>query len=209
MWSSRSRLCRQADRREEKGATVTQLFVIERDFTGYSEAEVNAAAFRAKVCAMYFERMRWVRSFYDEVTQQSRCLYEALSANDVQLHARASVVSCEQVSPVEELFPSDVVDLDDARFAPLRDESEGSSLWLSRVSLPASAPVELVAEAVLAVPLLVRAYLDREAEELMLVFKAHSRPELSLPVGLQAIDLRVVSEVLPTDIEPADELVMA
>jgi hypothetical protein len=81
------------------------LYSIRRDVPGATREDVDASAFRAVVCAYEYEGLRWIRSFWDEHKEQILCLYEALSPEQLEDHARRSRIPCDEVREVEELTP--------------------------------------------------------------------------------------------------------
>jgi Protein of unknown function (DUF4242) len=87
---------------------MARLWMIERDFTGSSDDELEAAGLRAKLCATWYPEMEWVRSFYDREAQRTLCYYWADSEEDIRTHAASSGIPCGRVTPVEEILPTDL-----------------------------------------------------------------------------------------------------
>jgi hypothetical protein len=191
------------------------LYTIERDFTGYSEEQVAATGFRSLLCISFFPGMRWIRSFYDPRTQQSRCFYEAGLPGDLRHHAFSMAIPLSEVRPVVEIRrdglggivvgePSDVSDS--------RDPSGLPKVWAARLltgGLSEAAVAEKFHEAARVLNgAWVRAYFDHEIEEVYAVFQAASESEIEAQV--ERIDLSVresfaVAEVLPADFRELPE----
>lgn len=87
---------------------MAQLWMIERDVTGWSDADLEAAAIRAKICAVWYPNMEWIRSFYDREVGRTLCFYRAETEEDIRTHSRASGIPCDRITPVEEILPSDL-----------------------------------------------------------------------------------------------------
>ena len=84
------------------------LFLIERDCSGWDDAELDASSIRAQICAGWYDGMTWIRSYYDDSTQQSYCLCEAASKEDIERHARFAGLPCGDISAVRILEPQDL-----------------------------------------------------------------------------------------------------
>jgi hypothetical protein len=190
---------------------VAQLYTIERDLSGYSADDLNAAGFRAKVCTGYFLGMRWVRSFIDEQTLDTRCFYEAGSADDIRKHSYATMVPCDNVRPVTEVCVSPeglkIGTLGD--YEPLRDDSGRFRLWVGRHRIREGD--ELFDALKDAAPAndgtWVRSFIDLEGAEVYSVFRALTGKEAALAasrIDLPLIDLGVKKEILPLDVEAPD-----
>lgn len=186
------------------------LYMIERDFTGYTEEQINAAAFRALLCISFFDGMRWLRSFYDPVSQQSRCFYEAPSAGDVRHHGFSMAIPVGDVRPVVEIRRegSDGIAVGEPNDASdSRDPSGLIPPWVARLETNRLGQVDL-AEKFAKVARRpdgrwVRAYIDHELREVFAVYQAVE--ESDVIEEIRQIDLTVrnvfrVSEVLPSDV---------
>jgi hypothetical protein len=185
------------------------LYTIERDFTGFSDEDLNAAAFRALLCLSFFRGLDWVRSFYDPATEQGRCFYEASAANDLKHHAETMAIPIGEVRPVIEVRPVGPgrVELGEPVDKADRRGAGNPTAWIARLDL-AALDNEDVAERFEAIsqgpkPAWERAYIDRDIGELFAVFRTvprreaeHRLEKLALPVK----DLREMTEVLPSDI---------
>jgi hypothetical protein len=81
------------------------LYKIRRRVGEMSQDEMDAAAFRAIVCAPQFPGLKWHRSFWDREAGLVDCLYEAEDQAQIEEHARVSRIPCDEVRPVDELIP--------------------------------------------------------------------------------------------------------
>ena len=52
--------------------------------------------------------MRWVRSYLNLEPGHSTCVYEALTANDIERHSAMAKLPCDSVRLVEEVIPDAV-----------------------------------------------------------------------------------------------------
>ncbi len=81
------------------------LYTIRRNIGEISREELDAASFRAIVCAPQFPGLKWVRSFWDQAGGHVDCLYEATDPRQLEEHARVSRIPCDEVREVSELLP--------------------------------------------------------------------------------------------------------
>lgn len=81
------------------------LYRIRRDVGQLSQEEMDAAAFRAIVCAPQFPGLKWIRSYWDRETGRLDCIYEAANATQIEEHAATARIPCDQVRPVDEVMP--------------------------------------------------------------------------------------------------------
>lgn len=81
------------------------MFAIRRNVVGLSDEEIDAAGYRAVVCAIEYDGLRWLRSIYDRERGQLLCLYEARSEAEIREHALRSRIPCDEVREVEEILP--------------------------------------------------------------------------------------------------------
>lgn len=81
------------------------LYAILRNMAGLSDEEIDAAGYRAVICAIEYDGLRWVRSFLDRQREMMTCLYEASNEDQVREHSRRSRISCDEVREVEEVLP--------------------------------------------------------------------------------------------------------
>lgn len=81
------------------------LYRIRRDVGEISAEDMDAAAFRAIVCAPQFPGVKWHRSFWDKEAGFIECFYEANEVRDLEAHAKASRIPCDDVREVTELLP--------------------------------------------------------------------------------------------------------
>jgi hypothetical protein len=80
---------------------------IRRNVPGLGQEDIDAAAFRALVCATEFENLRWVRSYWDRDAGAIFCIYEAASRELVIEHARRARIPCDEVYEVQVVLPGD------------------------------------------------------------------------------------------------------
>ena len=81
------------------------LYRIRRDVGEISNEDMDAAAFRAILCAPQFPGVKWHRSFWDKEAGRIDCIYEANNVNDLEAHAKASRIPCDAVIEVTGLLP--------------------------------------------------------------------------------------------------------
>lgn len=81
------------------------LFQIVRNVPGETVEGMDAAVFRAIVCAVEFNDLVWVRSFWDQPTGVITCYYEAPDEQTIREHASRSRIPCDRVTEVRELVP--------------------------------------------------------------------------------------------------------
>ncbi len=117
---------------------MTQLWMIERDVTGWSDEEVEAAGIRAKICAPWYPNMEWVRSYFDREGARTVCFYRAESEGDIRTHALFSGIPCDTVVPVEEVLPSDLEDPTPELAADLRHAFESAEALQPAAPSPSS-----------------------------------------------------------------------
>jgi uncharacterized membrane protein len=86
------------------------LYQIRRNVPGAGREDVDAAAFRALVCAIEFPGLEWVESYWDSGRGVITCIYEAESREQVEAHARRSRIACDEVREVEVIRPDDYVE---------------------------------------------------------------------------------------------------
>lgn len=86
------------------------LWLIERDMTGWSREQRDAAGIQAKMCVLWYQEMSWLRSYFNEETGWMTCIYAARSAEDIRAHARAAGIPCNAIHPVDEVLPEQVED---------------------------------------------------------------------------------------------------
>ncbi len=81
------------------------LFCVRRHFPGASERDLDAAASRSLSCVVWFDGMRWLRSYWDAASEETLCIYEARSKGDIVAHAERSQIPCNEISEVTEILP--------------------------------------------------------------------------------------------------------
>ena len=85
------------------------LYQIRRMVPGSTPEDIDAAGFRALVCAADFEGLRWVVSHWDQAREEVQCIYEARNAADIVEHSRRSSIPCDEVREVVAIRPEDLV----------------------------------------------------------------------------------------------------
>jgi hypothetical protein len=85
------------------------LYRIRREVGDISQEEMDAAAFRAILCAPQFPGMRWHRSYWDRDAGRIDCVYEAHTLRDVEEHARVARIPCDEIRVVDEIVPDTYV----------------------------------------------------------------------------------------------------
>jgi len=86
------------------------VFAIRRIVGPMSQEDVDAAVFRANLCALEYPGLKWQRSYWDVERGEIRCYYEARSANDIEEHSHRSAVPCDEVVEVSVLAPEAYAD---------------------------------------------------------------------------------------------------
>ena len=82
------------------------LYLIQRDVSGWSEADLDSAGIRSKICTRWYEGMRWVHSYYDRARGLTFCIYEAAREDDLRIHAAHAGIPCDVITEVELIDPS-------------------------------------------------------------------------------------------------------
>jgi hypothetical protein len=81
------------------------LYSIRRNIGPTSRDEIEAAGFRAIVCASEYPGLRWIRSFWHEDGQFLTCYYIADSPDQIRQHAHQSNIPCDEIVEVTEILP--------------------------------------------------------------------------------------------------------
>jgi hypothetical protein len=81
------------------------LYQIRRDVGEISSEDMDAAAFRAILCAPQFPGVKWHRSYWNKDAGRIECVYEADRVSDLEAHAQAARIPCDEVNEVTELLP--------------------------------------------------------------------------------------------------------
>jgi hypothetical protein len=79
------------------------LFLVPRTEPFAGESDLDAAMFRALLCAQSFPGFKWIRTYYTEDSKKAFCVYEANSADDVRAYSRLANIPYDAVIEVEEL----------------------------------------------------------------------------------------------------------
>ena len=85
------------------------LFLVRREVPGAGEEDVRTAILRAVSCAYNFEGMQWVKTYWNEGAGVAYCVYHAGSPEEVRRHAELARVPCDDVMPVTEITPEDLL----------------------------------------------------------------------------------------------------
>ena len=81
------------------------LYRIRRDVGPLTQEDLDAASFRAIVCAPQFPGLKWHRSYWDREAEVLDCVYEAVDRAQIEEHARVSRIPCDDVHEVAEVLP--------------------------------------------------------------------------------------------------------
>jgi len=68
-----------------------------------SEADIDAAGYRALACLHAFPELRWLRSYYDPERRSSHCYYETDRPEQIREHAGAARIPCGAITRVLEI----------------------------------------------------------------------------------------------------------
>jgi hypothetical protein len=81
------------------------MYAIRRHVGAMSQEELDAAGFRATVCAAEFEGLHWERSFWDKARGELLCYYVAQNPDQIWKHSRQSNIPCDDVFEVNQVLP--------------------------------------------------------------------------------------------------------
>lgn len=81
------------------------LYSIRRRLGENTQEDLDAAVFRAIVCAFQFDGLEWQRSFWNKEAGEVNCIYEAQEPGQIEEHARVSRISCDSIVEVREVRP--------------------------------------------------------------------------------------------------------
>lgn len=82
-------------------------YAIVRRVPGTSREELDAAGFRAAVCAYEYPGMRWIRSFWSPQRGEIVCYYDAANEQEIWEHAERARIPCDEVWEVDMMDPAD------------------------------------------------------------------------------------------------------
>lgn len=82
------------------------MYFIRRDVSGLEPEDVEAAGFRAAICAYEYAGLRWIRSYWDREGHELHCYYEAESEAQVRDHSERSRIAVSEVREVQDIDPS-------------------------------------------------------------------------------------------------------
>ena len=85
------------------------LYRIRREIGEITQQDLNAASFRAIVCAPQFPGLKWHRSYWDREAGLLDCFYDAVDPVQLEEHARVARIPCNDVREVDELLPDTYV----------------------------------------------------------------------------------------------------
>lgn len=81
------------------------LYRIRRDVGAITQEDMDAAAFRAIVCAPQFPGLQWIRSFWDREAGRLDCVYQADEPAQIEEHAKTARIPCDEIRVVDEVMP--------------------------------------------------------------------------------------------------------
>lgn len=106
------------------------LFAIKRLLSpAQTKEEGDAMVVRAFECSLAYENFGWIRSYMEDETSMSLCIYEADSADDIWDHARRAALPINEADEAEEFTP------DQFGVTP-RPPIEGASLYVVDRQMP-------------------------------------------------------------------------
>jgi len=79
------------------------LYLIRRPFPGASDAAIAAAGYRSEACLPFYPGLRWLQTYWDREHEETVCIYEARSIEDIRRHAEQSHIPCGDIVEVEAL----------------------------------------------------------------------------------------------------------
>ncbi len=85
------------------------IYQVRRDIPGLSSEDLDAASFRAIVCASEMPGIHWIRSYWDEPRGVITCYYEAPDEETLRLHAKRARIPCDEVRVVKEVRPEEYI----------------------------------------------------------------------------------------------------
>ncbi len=80
-------------------------YSIVRNVPGLTQEELDAASMRAIWCLSDFPEMRWVRSYWDQESEQLLCVYDSPNVQMIQDHSSSARIPCDDVHEVWEFGP--------------------------------------------------------------------------------------------------------
>ena len=83
------------------------LFTVRRSLGDITKDDLDAAAFRAIVCAYEYPGMRWHESYWDVERGVLTCIYEAQNEAELVEHSNRSRIPCDDVRLVQVVRPED------------------------------------------------------------------------------------------------------
>lgn len=87
------------------------LFFIRRSVSGATQEAIDAAAYRAIACALRYEGLHWITSYWDQAKNELHCVYEGISAEQIENHSRRARIPCDEVRPVMQVSPEQYTDM--------------------------------------------------------------------------------------------------
>jgi hypothetical protein len=155
-----------------------------------------------------------LRSFFDPETQLSRCIYLADAMADILQHARAAGLPCDRIRPLVEVWQTAAGKLERGNSedgTPLRDDSGTLALWMARhrLSNDSKGGLHLALESAWSAgeEAWVRSYIDREAAELISIYRAASEESAQIQAArldLALVELKLMQENVPADFLTAE-----
>lgn len=81
------------------------LYSIRRNVGVMSQEDMDAAAFRAIVCAAQFPGLKWHTSYWNQSGGYMDCIYEAADRTALEEHARVARIPCDLITEVKVVSP--------------------------------------------------------------------------------------------------------
>jgi len=85
------------------------LYSIRRYVGEMTQEDMDAAAFRAIVCAVQFPGLKWHTSYWNQSAGYMDCIYEAATPAHVEEHARVARIPCDAIAEVRLVQPQTYV----------------------------------------------------------------------------------------------------
>ena len=89
-------------------AGPSRLYLIDRDFTSWTDDELAAAAVRSKLCVSWLPGLRWIESFCDRASAAVTCVYEFRTEQSIRDHAETAHLPISAIHEVELIRPEDI-----------------------------------------------------------------------------------------------------
>lgn len=87
-------------------------YAVKRHLPGITPDKLQAAGMRAKTCCSEMESegtdVRWIRSFLTPSTEETYCVFQAPSADEVEEANRRAQIPFEEIQEIAEMTPDEV-----------------------------------------------------------------------------------------------------